>query len=180
MNHAQKNFSTQPPAPRQNARLPAPDADPIRTRGAGPPSQQGTAAPERQARLPRLNSASLPAAFRLHRRAEFTAVYRRGKRLALPHFQLIALPPAAAPASPPRFGITVPRQAGTAVLRNRLRRRTRALLAQLAAGVPAGWQVVVHPRPAVAGEAFARLRNELQEGLLRLAPPAKPPAGALR
>ncbi len=114
---------------------------------------------------------------RLRRRAEFSAVYRRGKRFALPDFQLIALPPAAAAAPrPPRFGITVPRQAGNAVRRNRLRRRTRALLAQSAATVPAGWQIVVHPRAGVAKQNFQELRGELESGLRRLTQPRQEPA----
>ena len=170
MNHAQKNISTQPPAPGEDPRLPAADANPGGTSGAGAAAEPGTAAAEREARLPRLNPSHLPPALRLRRRAEYTPIYRLGKRLALPHFQLIGLPPATTPGPPlTRFGITVPRKAGNAVERNRMRRRTRVLLAQLYTLAPAGWQIVVHPRSAMLDEDFAQLRGEMEDGLRRLA-----------
>ncbi len=105
----------------------------------------------------------------MHRTAEFQSVYRLGRRLRPAHFQIVAarLPGRAADA-PAQFGITVPRRLGGAVVRNRIRRRTRALLARLLPQAPRGWAIVLHPRAEVARLPFAGLLEELSQSLRRL------------
>ncbi len=62
------------------------------------------------------------------------------------------------------------RRTGTAVVRNRIRRRLRAALTELAAadGVPAGALVITAGAP-VAGAPFAAVRSDLRRALDRAA-----------
>lgn len=78
------------------------------------------------------------------------------------------------PAGGVRFGITVSRKLGPAVMRNRIRRRTRELLRRLPDTV-AGCDIVINPRPAVATADFLPLGRELGELIQRLFE-ALPPA----
>ncbi len=89
-------------------------------------------------------------------------------RRSSPHFTVfgVTCPP---PRGGDRFGITVSRKLGGAVMRNRLRRRTRELLRRLpaASGGPA-CNIVINPRPAVASADFRRLGEELASTLDKL------------
>lgn len=75
-----------------------------------------------------------------------------------------------------RYGISTGRRVGSAVLRNRVRRRLRTLLRALDDTVSPGWDVLIVARPAAAtatqvelGEALERLlrRADLFEGATR-------------
>jgi ribonuclease P protein component len=70
-----------------------------------------------------------------------------------------------------RFGMSVGRALGGAVVRNRIRRRVREILRLDRQHLHAGWDIVVHPRAAVATADYALLRRELLE-LLRNSVPA--------
>lgn len=62
-----------------------------------------------------------------------------------------------------RWGISVKAHLGGAVVRNRIKRRVRAILRRAQEGVPAGWDLVVQPRTAeVARAEFAALTRELE------------------
>jgi ribonuclease P protein component len=65
-----------------------------------------------------------------------------------------------------RFGSSVKKQIGNAVVRNRIRRRIREILRRNSSEIPSGWDLVIHPRRSVAQAAFAPLEAELL-GLLR-------------
>ena len=73
---------------------------------------------------------------RLRRAADIARVRRRGTRFACPYFVLIVAPGSAATT---RLAITAPRRLGTAVARNRMRRRLRAAFQPHLAS----WQPVV-------------------------------------
>jgi ribonuclease P protein component len=60
-----------------------------------------------------------------------------------------------------RFGMSVGRALGGAVIRNRIRRRVREILRLSRREIPPGWDIIVHPRASVAGADFAALRDEL-------------------
>ena len=60
-----------------------------------------------------------------------------------------------------RFGISVKKALGGAVVRNRIRRRVREILRRNKAYIPKGWDIVIHPRPSVAQAPFAPLEAEL-------------------
>jgi ribonuclease P protein component len=68
-----------------------------------------------------------------------------------------------------RFGISVKKALGGAVVRNRIRRRIREILRRNYLEIPSGWDMVMHPRRSVAGSEFASLQAELI-GLLRSIP----------
>lgn len=50
---------------------------------------------------------------------------------------------------------------GGAVLRNRIRRRVREIIRLHRAEVPAGWDIVIHPKAPVAEVEFAAVEKEL-------------------
>jgi len=60
-----------------------------------------------------------------------------------------------------RFGISVKKALGGAVVRNRIKRRVREMLRVHRSEIPVGWDVVIHPRSSVARAASAPLREEL-------------------
>jgi ribonuclease P protein component len=102
----------------------------------------------------------------LLRRAEFEAVYRSGRRCASKQFVIFFLPQAESPATlsaprPSRFGASVKRALGSAVMRNRIRRRIREILRLHRQEISAGWDIVIHPRSSVATAPFAPLEEEL-------------------
>jgi len=109
-----------------------------------------------------------PQRRRLLSRAQFRAIYEQGMRRSSPHFTAFGLAgPAGGEAL--RFGITASRKLGSAVVRNRLRRRTRELLRRQGLA-PAGLacDIVINPRPAVAHAPFAALATELEELVRKL------------
>lgn len=62
---------------------------------------------------------------------------------------------------PPRVGFVVSRAVGNAVVRNRTKRRLRAVVASRLDGIPAGCDVVVRAQPAAATATFAQLSDAL-------------------
>jgi ribonuclease P protein component len=58
-----------------------------------------------------------------------------------------------------RFGISTGRRLGSAVVRNRQRRRLRAILRSLAPQITGGWDVLLVLRPAAAGASQAELEQ---------------------
>jgi ribonuclease P protein component len=100
---------------------------------------------------------------RLLRRSEFEAVYRSGGRRSSAQF-VVFYRASGGPKS--RFGISVKKAVGNAVVRNRIRRRIREILRRNSSEIPSGWDLVIHPRRSVARATFAPLEAELL-GLLR-------------
>ena len=118
---------------------------------------------------------------RLLKRAEYEAVYGAGQRRSSPQFSVffraqIALPKEAAAReltreksstkaqvarNTSRFGISVKKALGGAVVRNRIKRRIREILRRNRMEIPTGWDIVIHPRATVATAAFTPLEVEL-------------------
>ena len=100
------------------------------------------------------------------RRAEFEAVYRSGQRRSSVRF-VVFFRPNGLPYS--RFGSSVKRALGGAVVRNRIRRRIREILRLHRQEIAPGWDVVIHPRlpERLSTAPFAPLAQELIE-LLRV------------
>jgi ribonuclease P protein component len=136
-----------------------------------------------------------PRSVRLLRRVEYEAVYGAGQRRSSPQFaiffraqQTIRLEPSgrvpgaghanfedakqkttgSRPVS--RFGISVKKALGGAVVRNRIRRRIREILRCNRTEIPSGWDIVIHPRRSVAQAPFAPLQAELVRLLRSIAP----------
>jgi ribonuclease P protein component len=100
----------------------------------------------------------------LTRRADFLAA-NRGLRVARPGFVLLAKPNGGAGM---RFGITVTKKIGNAVVRNRMKRRFRALLRELlpAQGLADTDHVLIGREGGIERD-FGALREELTAALAR-------------
>ena len=112
----------------------------------------------------------------LTRRTDFLAA-NRGTRVSRHGFVLLARPNGGAGQ---RFGITVTKRIGNAVVRNRMKRRFRALLRELlpSVGLPDTDHVLIGREGGVERD-FALLREELLAALSRAAsgkgdPPRRP------
>ena len=92
------------------------------------------------------------------RRGEFDAVYRAGKRRSSSHYTVF-LRANELPQS--RFGFSIKKALGGAVARNRIRRRLREVVRCHRLEIPAGWDIVIHPKSTVARAPFAALTTDL-------------------
>lgn len=121
----------------------------------------------------------------LKKRSEFLRI-RGGARWSSASFVLETKPraivksaveAAADLVSPPRFGFTVTKQLGNAVVRNRIRRRLKAAI-DLLAGTKAqpGYDYVLIARTPAQKRPFAELKKELEDALHRVhhAPQRRP------
>ncbi|MGB6597387.1 MAG: ribonuclease P protein component [Candidatus Acidiferrum sp.] len=99
-----------------------------------------------------------PREARLVRRGEFDAVYRAGKRRSNSHFTVF-LRANLLPVS--RFGFSIKKALGGAVVRNRIRRRMREIVRCHREEIPAGWDIVIHPKSSVGRAEFAALAMDL-------------------
>jgi ribonuclease P protein component len=97
---------------------------------------------------------------RLSRSRDFDAVYRHGRSASTRYLVLYWFPREDGGES--RLGLAVPRKAGGAVARNRIRRRLREIWRGLEA-VPEGNDYVLVVRPGLPESAEARGREWLAE-----------------
>lgn len=102
----------------------------------------------------------------IRKRADFLAA-NRGLRVARPGFVLLAQPNGGRGT---RFGVTVTKKIGNAVVRNRMKRRFRELLRAALPdhGLPDHDHVLIGREGGVERD-FAQLRSELGEALARVA-----------
>ncbi|MDT0157822.1 ribonuclease P protein component [Microbacterium sp. ARD32] len=105
---------------------------------------------------------------RLTRGVDYRQVVRRGRRCGGPRLVTSALPSASARA--PRFGFIISKQVGTAVVRNTVRRRLKAVCAEFLQTVPEGTDVVIRALPASASADFSELRADVARCLDRVLP----------
>ena len=112
---------------------------------------------------------------RLKRRAAFKAV-AGGRRTRRPGFELQAVTLGGQSRSrPPRFGFTVTRKVGNAVVRNRIRRRLKEAVGAAAAGhAEAATDYVLIGRRAALTLHFDRLVTDLIGGFVALARGERP------
>jgi len=102
---------------------------------------------------------------RITRGAEYKAVVRGGSRCAAPHTVTYVV--TTSEDRPARFGFIVSKQVGTAVTRNTVRRRLKAVCAEALPQVPAGADIVIRALPAAASADFSQLRSEVARCLSR-------------
>lgn len=121
----------------------------------------------------------LPASHRLRHRRDFGVAVRRGRRAAsgsvVAHLAVVAAADAgpedgdtSGGAAPARVGFVVTGAVGSAVVRNRVRRRLRHLCAERLIRLPAGSLLVVRALPTAAGTPARRLAADLEHVLDRL------------
>ena len=110
-----------------------------------------------------------PREARLVRRGDFDSVYRAGNRRSSSHFTVF-FRPNELPQS--RFGFSIKKALGNAVVRNRMRRRMREVVRGHRQEIPAGWDIVIHPKSSLVRAEF----SALTEDLLRLLQGATKPA----
>jgi ribonuclease P protein component len=124
------------------------------------------------------------------KRVEYEAVYGAGQHRSSPQFAVFFRSQqafeaaraderapgskAAGPNRVSRFGISVKKALGGAVVRNRIRRRIREILRRNKTEIPSGWDIVIHPRRSVAQAPFAPLQAELVRLLRSIAPKESP------
>ncbi|HWZ96871.1 MAG TPA: ribonuclease P protein component [Candidatus Dormibacteraeota bacterium] len=103
---------------------------------------------------PNKSGQEYPREARLVQKAQFDAVYRAGKRRSSSHFTAFVkannLPQS-------RFGFSIKKALGGAVVRNRIRRRMREIARLHREEIPAGWDIVIHPKSSVAKAPFELL-----------------------
>jgi ribonuclease P protein component len=95
---------------------------------------------------------------RLRKRNEFLHVQNDGYRVSLPSF--IVLLCARGDDRPARFGITVTRKFGNAVVRNRIKRLIREAFRLTREGVPAGIDLVIIPKRTASPAGLAAVLEE--------------------
>ena len=110
---------------------------------ASPPARQGQ---------------RFPREARLVRKSEFDAVYSTGQRRSNAHFTVFVR---ANELPLTRFGFSIKKTLGGAVVRNHMRRRLREMVRCHREEIPAGWDIVIHPKRSIAKEPFAALTAEL-------------------
>ena len=110
----------------------------------------------------------------LKKRSEFLRV-RGGRRWSTSAFVLEARarPGEATASEGARFGFTVSKKIGGAVIRNRVRRRLRALAAALGPSqVRQRYDYVLIARPGAVERAYCDLKADLEQALNRVHQPA--------
>ncbi len=111
----------------------------------------------------------LPAGHRLRASADFAATFRgpRGARAGSTLIVVHANQADARAGQPPRVGFVVSKAVGNAVVRNRTKRRLRALMAARLGAIPAGTDLVIRANPVAAQANSASLAVELDTLLAR-------------
>jgi ribonuclease P protein component len=118
------HIPAQQPPKGQEAWLPVPDVDEGRPQRPPIPSAQGP-------------SPAVGLIWRIRDRRTFVEMRRRGRRTRHGVVAVTMLAPTApSVAEPPRVAFAVPRNVGTAVVRNRVRRQVRAHLTEVRAADP--------------------------------------------
>jgi ribonuclease P protein component len=128
------------------ARFPCPHVHPCRPDDPETPPGEG---PEAALRL---TATAVQRRHRLSRSRDFDAVYRHGRSVSTRFLVLYWFP--RDDEGEPRLGIAVPKGSGSAVERNRVKRRLREAWRARLGQVPAGRDYVLIARPAL-GEALS-------------------------
>jgi ribonuclease P protein component len=118
----------------------------------------------------------LPTDARLRTRREFTDVFRHGRRVSGRLLTATVRP--GRPEEPTKVGFLVPRSCGTAVTRNRLRRRLRHLVRARLLALPAGSRCALQARPVAADAGPTELAAAVDQLLCRVTAPTDLPHGS--
>jgi ribonuclease P protein component len=101
---------------------------------------------------------------RIRRRADYLRIQESGRKLHSASFVCFGVPtPTPIGAAPVRFGITVSRRVGGAVVRNRVKRLLREAFRRHKQAFPSGLELVVIARAEAARAAYTTVERELCE-----------------
>ena len=105
----------------------------------------------------------LPAPNRLRQRADFMSAVRSSGGLRAGSVLMVvhAHPTGTRAGLPPRVGFVVSKAVGGAVVRNRTKRRLRAIVADRLTGIPTGLDLVVRANPPAAAATYGELAGAL-------------------
>jgi len=140
--------STQHAEAEEEARVPCPDAHAGWSRCPSGPSPEGPGTAQRL------------SLWRVRDRATF-AEFRGGVRRRRGPLTVVRLPPRDGAAAPPRVAFAIGRRVGSAVTRNRVRRRLRAALASHASLLTPGAAYLVGAGQQAASWDYATLESAL-------------------
>jgi ribonuclease P protein component len=106
-----------------------------------------------------------PREARLVHRGDFDRVYQAGKRLSSSHFTVFVRKNEVTLS---RFGFSIKKALGGAVVRNRIRRRLREIVRCHQQEIPPGWDMVIHPKNSVSKAEFTVVTDDLLRLLKKL------------
>lgn len=112
--------------------------------------------------------------------AHFTATVSRGRRLPSGPVVLHLLPPSTSPAAstaPTTVGLVVSRAVGGAVVRHRVSRRLRHVIAAHVDDLPPGTALVVRALPSAANSTSVELDRAVEKALQRASRPRTEASG---
>lgn len=104
--------------------------------------------------------AKFPRTARLLRHSDFDCVYQRGKRHFAAHMTVFYL--RRVTGNGLRVGFTVGKVVGTAVERNRVKRRLREIVRLHRSELNASVDVVINPKKSAVRAEFSELENEVR------------------
>ena len=112
----------------------------------------------------------LPAAHRLRRSKDFAHTVRRGRRSGrgsvMVHLTLPAAPPAETGVTEPaKAGFIVSKAVGGAVVRNKVKRRLRHLVAERLDRLPAGSVMVVRAQAGASSAGYKGMALDFEKAL---------------
>jgi ribonuclease P protein component len=99
----------------------------------------------------------LPVAHRLRRSSDFASTVRGGRRSSRGGVVVHLTQPAGAGDEPAKAGFVVSKAVGGAVVRNKVKRRLRHLVAERLSQLPAGTWIVVRALPGAGGIGYPQL-----------------------
>ena len=95
-------------------------------------------------------------------KAQFELVYEKGRSWAAREIVIRALPNGL---DSNRYGLTVSRRVGKAVVRNKIKRRLREILRHI--NLPPGWDIIIIARNPAASADFTTLGRSVGKLLIR-------------
>jgi ribonuclease P protein component len=105
---------------------------------------------------------SYPKDCRIRKHNIYQLLFRKGRRIALPHFVIYY---AMRDSGPSRLGTTVSRKVGNAVIRNHCKRQLKEFFRSIRHDLHPSLDLSILARPGAAGLTTRQVRQELLDGL---------------
>lgn len=104
----------------------------------------------------------LPKSFRLRKRTEFAYSFKHGKFYSFKNFNIIVFKRKDLIL---RIGFSVSKKIGKAFLRNKTKRRLRAIIHENLNQIKKGYNLIFMAKPEIVNLEFSALKSELENGL---------------